>query len=176
MINLYFILFFQILHTNHSTFYSAKHIITCFNFNFLCGSTAFTIWLVDRQFFGPLFRCRKCRGFRAATSWAPHEHLAMAKDSRVQVKAGIFVSLSLGLIPGETKCRIDGKLHLLEFHKAVWWDQAYSRYQNLLSCGHPRQDPCNNDVLHEAFNNQARSIHEPGSVKVAQQDNGTSLL
>ena len=114
--------------------------------------------------------------FRAATSWAPHEHLVMAKDSRVQVKAGIFIGLSLGLITGQTKYSLDGKLHLLEFHKAVWWDQAYSRYQYLLSCGHPRQDPCNNDVLHEAFNNQARSIHEPGSVKVAQQDNGTSLL
>ena len=66
MINLYFILFFQILHTNHSTFYSAKHIITSFNFNFLCGSTAFTRWLVDRQCFWPLFRCRKCRGFRGS--------------------------------------------------------------------------------------------------------------
>ena len=114
--------------------------------------------------------------FGAATSWAPHEHLPMAEDSRVQVKAGIFVALSLGLIAGETKRGLDRKLHSLEFHKAVWWDQAYSRYQYLLSCGHPRQDRCNNDVLHEAFNNQACSIHEPGSVKVAQQDNGTSHL
>ena len=43
----------------------------------------------------------------------------MAKDSRVQVKAGIFVGLSLGLITGETKRRLDRKLHSLEFYKAV---------------------------------------------------------